>query len=98
MLAIHGPDAPGLVSRFSARADLPRLFAAIAAIALAASLLAIAACADDANEAPILEDHPITIEITSTAFEVYLRRRRCLASLAVDGSSPGNKAPGTHRR
>lgn len=68
MLAIHGPDAPGLVSRFSARADLPRLFAAIAAIALAASLLAIVACAGDANEAPILEDHPITIEITSTAF------------------------------
>jgi Raf kinase inhibitor-like YbhB/YbcL family protein len=65
MFAILDPDAPGLVPRFSARADLPRL---LGAIALAASLLAIGVCGGSGDESPILEDHPTTIEITSTAF------------------------------
>jgi len=68
MLAILGPIAPALGRRFSARADLPRLLAAIAAVALAISFLAIAACGGDADESPILEGHPTTIEVTSTAF------------------------------
>ena len=65
MLAILGPDAPGMVRRFTARADFPRL---LAAVALAASFLAIAACGGDAGESPVLEDHPLTIEVKSTAF------------------------------
>ena len=37
-------------------------------LALAVIFLTISACVGDGDESPILEDHPITIDVTSTAF------------------------------